>query len=57
MQERELELSVGDVVQIGNQLLVVVDIENEQVTFRIDDSEVVECVAPTGHSEFNGRPR
>ena len=42
MQLHELDLTVGDVLQIGERTLTVLDIENGEVTFRIDDSEVRE---------------
>ena len=37
MDWRELELSIGDAVRIGNRLITVIDVENEQVAFRIDE--------------------
>lgn len=36
MQELSFELSVGDVLQVGDQLVTVVDIDGPEVTFRID---------------------
>jgi len=33
----ELELTVGDVVQIGEYTLTVIDLENGEVTFRIQE--------------------
>ncbi len=41
MQHIEIELGIGDVVQIGENIYTVIDIENGEVTFRIDaaDSE------------------
>lgn len=38
MPELTIELSVGDVVQIGNQLLTVIDVDGDEVSFRIDDA-------------------
>lgn len=37
MQLHELELTVGDVVVIGEFTVTVMDIENDEVTFRIDE--------------------
>jgi len=40
VRQIEIELTVGDVVQLGDQLLTVVDIDdNGQVTFRVDPVE------------------
>ena len=36
MQLHELELKVGDVLQIGEHTVTVLDIENGEVTFRIE---------------------
>jgi hypothetical protein len=50
VQELSFELSVGDVLQIGDQLVTVVDIDGPDVTFRIDslesqEAEVLEACA------------
>jgi hypothetical protein len=34
----ELELTVGDVLQIGEHTVTVLDIDNDEVTFRIQES-------------------
>ena len=39
MQHFEIELGIGDVVQIGDSIYTVIDIENGEVTFRIDVAE------------------
>ena len=36
MQEQEFELSVGDVVQIGDYLVTVIDFDGPEVSFRVD---------------------
>lgn len=36
MHEQEVELAVGDVVRIGDHLLTVIDIDGDDVSFRID---------------------
>lgn len=42
MQHLELELAVGDVVRIGATLVTIIDIENGEITFRIDDAESID---------------
>ncbi len=37
MSLHELELAVGDVVQIGDYTVTVIDLENGEVTFRIQE--------------------
>ncbi len=39
MQLHEFELLVGDVLQVGEHTVTVLDIENGEVTFRIEESE------------------
>lgn len=39
MQLHELELTVGDVLQIGEHTVTVLDIENGEVTFRVEKAE------------------
>jgi hypothetical protein len=39
VQHIEIELGIGDVVQIGENIYTVIDIENGEVTFRIDVAE------------------
>lgn len=50
MSLHELELTVGDIIQIGEYTVTVVDLENGEVTFRIQEpvaeEEVVE--SPSG---------
>lgn len=50
MSLHEIELTVGDVVQIGEYTVTVVDLENGEVTFRIQEpvaeEDAVEC--PSG---------
>jgi len=36
--EREFDLSIGDVLRVGDHLVTVVDIDGEDVSFRIEDS-------------------
>ena len=39
MELQELDLAVGDVVQIGEYTVTVIDIENDDVTLRVDQPE------------------
>ena len=39
MQLHELELTVGDVLQVGEYTVTVLDIENGEVTFRVEEPE------------------
>lgn len=34
----EIELAVGDMLQIGERQLTLISVESDEVTFRIDDS-------------------
>lgn len=38
---QEHELTVGDVLQIGEYTVTVLDIENEEVTIRVDEPEAI----------------
>ena len=46
MQEQQYELSVGDVVQIGDRLVTVIDIDGADVSFRIDTVESEDPIVP-----------
>jgi len=39
VQRQELELAVGDVLRVGDTTVTVIDIENDEITFRIDDAD------------------
>ncbi|MEX0702718.1 MAG: hypothetical protein WD069_11550 [Planctomycetales bacterium] len=58
MKEHELELSIGEVLQIGEYTVTIVDIEGAEVGFRIDslDDECGEVVL-AGHAEAALPPR
>ncbi|HET6425099.1 MAG TPA: hypothetical protein VFG20_15540 [Planctomycetaceae bacterium] len=38
MQQSELELSVGDVLRVGNHLVTVVEIHEDEVIFKVVDA-------------------
>jgi hypothetical protein len=42
VERQELDVVVGDVIQIGQHIVTVVEIENGEVTFRIDQPEAVD---------------
>lgn len=51
MQEIELELGIGDMVQIGENYYIVLDIDNGEVCFRVapvEDFELVPATPPPG---------
>lgn len=54
MNEQEMELSVGDIVQIGDYVVTVIEIEGEDVSFRID--EILNGENPI-HESRTPRPR
>lgn len=54
MREVELELSVGDVLRIGDYTVTVVDLDGAEVSFRVDDSPHAEASA---NSCWESRPR
>ena len=54
MQLHELELTVGDVLQIGEYTVTVLDIENGEVTFRVEEPEYCE---ESGDNSSVLRPR
>jgi hypothetical protein len=46
---REFELSVGDVLQIGNHTITVIDIDGLDVSFRIDSEDSAESDFDLGY--------
>ena len=42
MRESQFELSVGDSVRLDDQILTVMDINGEEITFRVDFADDVE---------------
>lgn len=42
VQFQELDLVVGDIVSVGGVTLTIIDIENDEVTFRVDDGSSCE---------------
>ena len=47
MPEQTIELSVGDVVYLGSRTLTVIDIDGDEVSFRIDEIAADEpCAQP-----------
>ena len=39
MQIQELNLTIGDVIQVGDVTVTVIDIDGDEVTFRVDGDE------------------
>jgi hypothetical protein len=42
MRETRFELSVGDSVRLDDQILTVIDINGEEITFRVDIADDAE---------------
>ena len=51
-QFREFELTVGDVVQIGDHAMTVVDIDGLEVSFRIDAPDSGEGLSELLYGSF-----
>ncbi|MEQ8851594.1 hypothetical protein [Gimesia sp.] len=47
-QTCELELSIGDTIQVGDQFLTVVDIEEDEILFQLDMDNPAERDANAG---------
>ena len=56
VQSHELDLAVGDVLQLGDKTVTVIDIDQGEVTFRIDDGESHDDDRTIGHSENGNGP-
>ena len=58
MEEARLELTVGESIQLNDQILTVVDIHDDEITFRIDAAEDCEVASPFGdHGWTRRNPR
>jgi hypothetical protein len=44
VQEHEFELQVGDTLQVGDYTVMVVDIDGDEVSVRIDPAEFLDVV-------------
>lgn len=51
MNESEMELNVGDTILVGERLLTVVDVEGQEVVFRIEDISSHGAIDPS--SEYS----
>ena len=40
MQRQELDLAIGDIFRVGDTTITVIDIENGEITFKIDDADM-----------------
>ena len=56
LQYHELELSVGDVLHLGQSVVTVIDIDNAEITFRIDDHESLDDDQAGGLGDFDPGP-
>jgi hypothetical protein len=48
VQIHEVDVAIGDVLRLGRTTVTVIDIDNGEVTFRIDDHE------PDGDEQMDG---
>ena len=49
MLEHDYELSVGDTIQIGEQIVTVIDIDGPDVSFRVENGrETVDAASDPG---------
>ncbi len=55
-QTREMELSIGDTIQVGSQFLTVIDIEEGEILFQLD-SEKPRGPNSTSNSANNAQTR
>lgn len=44
----DLELSIGDTIQVGDQFLTIIDIEGEEILFQLDSEEPSDSNKPSG---------
>lgn len=51
VQHLEFDLAVGDVIRVGDTIVTVIDIENGEITFKIDDAESQNEKKSNGHSD------
>ena len=40
VQIHDFDLTVGDILRVGDTVITVIDIDNGEVTFRIDEGEI-----------------
>ena len=38
MRKYEIELAVGDTLLIGNEMLTILEIDGDEITFRVDEA-------------------
>jgi hypothetical protein len=46
MRQSGVELAIGDAVQLQDHLLTVIDIQGDEITFRLDQIEEVDSGTP-----------
>lgn len=51
MREFEIELSVGDALQLGDYVLTILDVERGEISFRLDRSDSVDAHDPIEAAE------
>jgi hypothetical protein len=56
MCKSRFDLSVGESIQIDDQILTVIDIHGDEITFRLDRADESDSESASPHSEKR-RPR
>lgn len=51
VQTQEIEVTVGDIFRIGDKTVTVIDIDNGEVTFRIDEGDTYDDGGSNGVME------
>ncbi|MBS0265707.1 MAG: hypothetical protein JSS02_27490 [Planctomycetes bacterium] len=52
MEEARVELSIGESIQLNQQILTVVDIQGDEIIFRIDHVDDGDLHDPFGDSDW-----
>jgi hypothetical protein len=55
MRQFDVELAIGDSVRVEDHLLTVIDIQGDDITFRLDHAEEVD-IAGAGSTFASRRP-
>jgi hypothetical protein len=53
VQEYEFELSIGDVLHIGENQFTVLDIDSQEVSFRVDSGDNADNQVVTGLQQMS----
>ena len=56
VQSQEFEVTVGDILRIGDTTVTVIDIDGGEITFRIDDGDSLDDSCATQMSDGGSVP-